>query len=67
MVTHDLDTLVSLSDKIAVLAEQKLIVYGTLSEAIAVEHPFILNFFLGERGLRALSAVGASVKLKDAN
>jgi len=67
MVTHDLDTLVSLSDKIAVLAEQKLIVYGTLREAIAVKHPFILNFFLGERGLRALSAVGASVKLKDAN
>ena len=63
MVTHDLDTLVSLSDKIAVLAEQKLIVYGTLREAIAVRHPFILNFFLGERGLRALSAVGASVKL----
>lgn len=63
MVTHDLDTLVSLSDKIAVLAEQKLIVYGTLSEAIAVEHPFILNFFLGERGLRALSAVSASIKL----
>jgi phospholipid/cholesterol/gamma-HCH transport system ATP-binding protein len=63
MVTHDLDTLVSLSDKIAVLAEQKLIVYGTLREAIAVEHPFILNFFLGERGLRALSAVGASVRL----
>jgi phospholipid/cholesterol/gamma-HCH transport system ATP-binding protein len=63
MVTHDLDTLVSLSDKIGVLAEQKLIVYGTLREAIAVDHPFILNFFLGERGLRALSAVGASVKL----
>ncbi len=63
MVTHDLDTLVSLSDKIAVLAEQKVIVYGTLAEAIAVEHPFILNFFLGQRGLRALSAAGASVKL----
>jgi phospholipid/cholesterol/gamma-HCH transport system ATP-binding protein len=64
MVTHDLDTLVSLSDKIAVLAEQKLIVYGTLREAIAVEHPFILNFFLGERGMRALSAAGAVDKLK---
>ncbi len=63
MVTHDLDTLVSLSDKIAVLAEQKLIVYGSLEEAIAVKHPFILNFFLGERGLRALSAVGGLAKL----
>ena len=63
MVTHDLDTLVSLSDKIAVLAEQKLIVYGSLEEAVAVKHPFILNFFLGERGLRALSAVGGLAKL----
>jgi len=63
MVTHDLDTLVSLSDKIAVLAEQKLIVYGSLQEAIAVKHPFILNFFLGERGLRALSAVADLGKL----
>jgi phospholipid/cholesterol/gamma-HCH transport system ATP-binding protein len=67
MVTHDLDTLVSLSDKIAVLAEQKVIVYGTLQEAIGVEHPFILNFFLGQRGLRALSAVGSSIKLGKMN
>jgi phospholipid/cholesterol/gamma-HCH transport system ATP-binding protein len=50
-----------------VLAEQKLIVYGSLQEAIAVKHPFILNFFLGERGLRALSAVGALVKLNSKN
>jgi len=63
MVTHDLDTLVSLSDRIAVLAEQRVIVYGTLEEAIAVEHPFIMKFFLGERGLRALSAAGALIKL----
>ena len=63
MVTHDLDTLVSLSDKIAVLAEQRVIVYGTLAEAIAVQHPFIFTFFLGERGLRALSAVSAAAKL----
>jgi phospholipid/cholesterol/gamma-HCH transport system ATP-binding protein len=67
MVTHDLDTLVSLSDKIAVLAEQKLIVYGSLQEAIAVKHPFILNFFLGARGLRALSAVGALDRLHSSN
>jgi phospholipid/cholesterol/gamma-HCH transport system ATP-binding protein len=67
MVTHDLDTLVSLSDKIAVLAEQKVIIYGTLQEAIEVEHPFILNFFLGQRGLRALSAVGSSIKLSRKN
>jgi phospholipid/cholesterol/gamma-HCH transport system ATP-binding protein len=59
MVTHDLDTLVSVSDRIAVLADQKVVVCGDLKEVVAYDHPFIRNFFLGERGLRALSAVPA--------
>ena len=56
MVTHDLDTLVSLSDKVAVLAEQRVLVYGPLETVVRKDHPFIHNFFLGDRGLRALSA-----------
>jgi phospholipid/cholesterol/gamma-HCH transport system ATP-binding protein len=56
MVTHDLDTLVSLSDKVAVLAEQRVLVYAPLQEVVRVDHPFIRSFFLGDRGLRALSA-----------
>jgi phospholipid/cholesterol/gamma-HCH transport system ATP-binding protein len=59
MVTHDLDTLVSLSSRIAVLAEQRILVYGTLAEVTAVDHPFVQNFFLGERGQRALAAPAA--------
>jgi phospholipid/cholesterol/gamma-HCH transport system ATP-binding protein len=59
MATHDLDTLVSVSDRIAVLADQKVVVCGDLREVVAYDHPFIRNFFLGERGLRALSAVPA--------
>src|SRR5262249_52752532 len=49
MVTHDLDTLVSVSDRIAVLADQKIVVCGDLKEVVAHDHPFIRNFFLGER------------------
>jgi phospholipid/cholesterol/gamma-HCH transport system ATP-binding protein len=59
MATHDLDTLVSVSDRIAVLADQKVVVCGDLKEVIACDHPFIRSFFLGERGLRALSAAPA--------
>jgi phospholipid/cholesterol/gamma-HCH transport system ATP-binding protein len=59
MATHDLDTLVSVSDRIAVLADQKVITCGPLNEVVQVDHPFIQNFFLGERGLRALSAAPA--------
>jgi phospholipid/cholesterol/gamma-HCH transport system ATP-binding protein len=54
MVTHDLDTLFELSTRIAVLADQKVIVSGPPREVIAFSHPFIRNFFLGERGQRAM-------------
>ena len=56
MVTHDLDTLVALSDRVAVLAEQKIVVVGTVREVVAFDHAFIRNFFQGERGRRALEA-----------
>lgn len=55
MVTHDLDTLAGLSNKMAVLADQHIVACGTPVEVMAVDHPFIRNFFCGERGFAALS------------
>ena len=60
MVTHDLDTLVALSDRIAVLADQRVIVAAPIPEVIQVAHPFIQHFFLAGRGRRALSALAAA-------
>jgi len=57
MVTHDLDTLFALSTRIAVLAEKRVIVAGTPQQVLAHPHPFIQQFFLGERGQRALDAL----------
>ncbi|MES2511585.1 MAG: ATP-binding cassette domain-containing protein [Pseudomonadota bacterium] len=54
MVTHDLDTLFELSTRIAVLAEQKVIINDAPKEVVAFPHPFIHEFFLGERGQRAM-------------
>ena len=54
MVTHDLDTLFELSTRIAVLADQKVIVSGPPNDVVAFQHPFIRHFFLGERGQRAM-------------
>jgi phospholipid/cholesterol/gamma-HCH transport system ATP-binding protein len=54
MVTHDLDTLFELSSRIAVLADKRVIVTGPPKEVIAYQHPFIHDFFLGERGQRAM-------------
>ena len=54
MVTHDLDTLYELSTRIAVLADKHVIVTGPPKDVIAFPHPFIHDFFLGERGQRAM-------------
>ena len=54
MVTHDLDTLFELSDRVAVLADQHVIINAPVPEVLAFEHPFIRHFFLGERGQRAM-------------
>ena len=55
MVTHDLDTIFELSSRIAVLANQKVIICDTPENVVAFEHPFIHEFFLGERGQRAMT------------
>ena len=57
MVTHDLDTLFALSTRIAVLAEKHVIAVGPTRDVIKVDHPFIKQFFLGDRGKRALEAL----------
>ena len=54
MVTHDLDTLYELSTRVAVLAEQHVIVSGPPKDVIAYTHPFVHEFFLGARGQRAM-------------
>jgi phospholipid/cholesterol/gamma-HCH transport system ATP-binding protein len=57
MVTHDLDTLFALSTRIAVLAEKRVIAFGTPEDVLDVPHPFIKQFFLGDRGRRALEVL----------
>ena len=54
MVTHDLDTLYELSTRVAVLADKHVIVHGAPKDVIAYPHPFVHDFFLGERGQRAM-------------
>lgn len=53
LVTHDLDTLADLCDRIAVLAEHRLVAIGDLAEVRNVDHPFIRSYFHGTRGRRA--------------
>ncbi|MDE2615634.1 MAG: ATP-binding cassette domain-containing protein [Burkholderiales bacterium] len=62
MVTHDLDTIFELSTRVAVLAEQRVIISGTPQEVMSFPHPFIRDFFHGERGRRAQTLLHDSPK-----
>jgi phospholipid/cholesterol/gamma-HCH transport system ATP-binding protein len=54
MVTHDLDTLFELTERVAVLADQHIIACDTLEVVRNMDHKFVQNFFGGDRGRRAL-------------
>lgn len=57
LITHDLHSLASLSDEVAVLGDGVLLTTGTLEEVAKFDHPFVRQFFhqrQGEARLRAL-------------
>ncbi|WP_292284929.1 ABC transporter ATP-binding protein [Marivita sp.] len=56
LVTHDLDTLHAVCDRIAVLAEKRVLVTGTMQEMLQVEHPWVHEYFHGPRARAALDA-----------
>ncbi|SKB28579.1 ABC transporter ATP-binding protein [Sphingopyxis flava] len=58
LITHDLDTLYATCDRVAVLAERKVIAVGTIPELLATEHPWIQDYFNGPRGRAATTAHG---------
>jgi phospholipid/cholesterol/gamma-HCH transport system ATP-binding protein len=49
MVTHDLDSLHTVCDRIAVLADHKVIAAGTMETMLASEHPWLRAYFHGKR------------------
>jgi phospholipid/cholesterol/gamma-HCH transport system ATP-binding protein len=56
LITHDLDTLYAICDRVAVLADQKVIAIGTIAELLAMDHPWIQEYFNGPRGRAAASS-----------
>ena len=63
MVTHDLDSLVAICDRIAVLVDKHVVV-GTLEELMDVDNPWIQEYFRGSRGRAAL---GSKAEQKERN
>ncbi len=53
LITHDLDTLYEICDRVAVIADKQVIAVGTISELLKTDHPWIDEYFNGPRGRAA--------------
>jgi phospholipid/cholesterol/gamma-HCH transport system ATP-binding protein len=56
LITHDLDTLYAICDRVAVLADKKVVAVGTIEQLLALDHPWIQEYFNGPRGRAAAAA-----------
>lgn len=52
MVTHDLDSLHTVCNRVAALAAGKIVTIGPMSEVLASPHPWVQAYFRGARGLK---------------
>ena len=50
MITHDLDSLYAITDRVAVLADKKIVAVAPVHELERSDHPWIKEYFLGPRG-----------------
>ena len=57
LITHDLDTLWAICDRVAVLSEKKVVAVGTIEELLALDHPWIQEYFNGPRGRAAVAGL----------
>ena len=64
LITHDLDTLYEICDRVAVLADKRVIEVGTIPELLQIDHPWIQEYFNGPRG-RAADAARHRAKAMD--
>lgn len=53
LITHDLDTLYAICDRVAVIADRKVVAVGTIAELLALDQPWIQEYFNGPRGRTA--------------
>lgn len=64
LVTHDLDTLYTICDRVAVLSQKKVLVCDRLDVVAATDDPWVQSYFHGPRGRAALQAAEATREVK---
>lgn len=55
MVTHDLDSLFAVCDRIAVLGNKQVLVEGTIEDMLAFDDPWVKEYFRGKRARQIVS------------
>ncbi len=53
LITHDLDTLHAICDRVAVLADKRVLAVGTIPQLLEFDHPWVREYFAGPRGRAA--------------
>ncbi len=56
MITHDLDSVYTICDRVAVIADKRVVATGPIEELEDSDHPWIREYFLGPRGRAAARA-----------
>ena len=56
LITHDLDTLHEICDRVAVIADRQVIAVDTIANLLKLDHPWIQEYFNGPRGRAAHAA-----------
>jgi phospholipid/cholesterol/gamma-HCH transport system ATP-binding protein len=56
LITHDLDTLYTICDRVAVIAKKRVLVAGPLDEVERFDEPWVREYFQGPRGRAAEQA-----------
>ena len=64
MITHDLDSLHAITNRVAVLADGKVVAIGPIATMAASEHPWVKTYFLRQTRAPTRRAAGASGELK---
>ena len=62
IITHDLDTLYAICDRVAVIADKKVIAIGTIPELLALDHEWVEEYFKGPRGRAAEATLAQGAK-----
>ncbi|WP_436012603.1 ABC transporter ATP-binding protein [Phenylobacterium sp. LjRoot219] len=60
MITHDLDTLYAITNRVAVIADKKVVATAPVHELEKSDHPWIREYFLGPRGRAAAAGAGTN-------